>query len=77
MIVDFPIDHPIIFWGSIFLLFLGVGVWAMQKDAEFQSAHVCVQKHKQYNPPVYVKSGNVMVPVGGGMITVCDEWLSK
>lgn len=33
----------------------------------------CVRSHQEYQPPIYVKSGNVMVPVGGGMVDVCDE----
>lgn len=37
----------------------------------------CIRSHQEYQPPIYVKSGNVMIPVGGGTVTVCDEYGPK
>lgn len=34
----------------------------------------CVRSHQEQAPPVYVRSGNVLIPVPGGMHTVCDEY---
>lgn len=34
----------------------------------------CVRSHQEQVPPTYVKSGNVLIPVGGGTRTVCDEY---
>lgn len=33
----------------------------------------CLHSHQEYSPPIYIKSGSVMVPVGGGMHDVCDK----
>ena len=34
----------------------------------------CIESHTEYQPPTYIKSGNVLVPVGGGNVEVCDEY---
>jgi hypothetical protein len=34
----------------------------------------CIKSHQEYQPPIYIKVGNVMVPSGGGYHTVCDEY---
>lgn len=34
----------------------------------------CVATERQYVAPTYVQSGNVMIPVGGGMQDVCVRW---
>lgn len=65
--------------GTLALLFV-LGLWAMIYDANsphFQlkkSDWRCTQEHTEVSAPTYVKSGDVMVPVGGGSRQVCDQW---
>lgn len=35
---------------------------------------VCTHETQVYNPPIYIKVGNVMVPSGGGWSQECDSW---
>lgn len=37
----------------------------------------CVEFESQYQPPTYIQSGNVLVPVGGGYEDVCVKWEPK
>lgn len=83
-LLDWIFDHL----GAAFILLLmailAIGavvlVWAM--IVSFNSPHFslkksdwrCTQSHIEHTPPTYVKSGDIMVPVGGGPSTVCDQW---
>lgn len=33
----------------------------------------CIKSHTEQRPPIYIKSGNVLVPVDQS-VTVCDEY---
>ena len=50
---------------------LGIHDWSKHRH------ETCTSSHQEYVPPTYVKSGNVLVPVGGGMENVCDHWVKK
>ena len=42
-----------------------------------KSDWACTAEYIHEAPPTYVKSGNVMIPVGGGAIHTCTQYNSK
>jgi hypothetical protein len=75
-------DSPVVaFFG--FLIVLGIcAVMAMGIWDEVNSDHYSISKNSwdctawvgHYNAPTYVKSGNVMVPIGGGETKECTQY---
>lgn len=71
--MDWIVDHL----GLVLVgLFMAVGLviwWAIQSESDAKAACIeegraWVKTGQHYQPPTYVKSGNVRVPVGGGMV---------
>ena len=74
---DYFYDHagPIAI-GFLLVVLLGTCIYGIQQFL-YEQTHVCVSAHIEMTYPTYVKSGNVMIPVGGGPVNVCDEWRNK
>lgn len=58
------------------VILLGTCIYCVQQFI-YEQNHICVSAHVEMTYPTYIKSGNVMIPVGGGPANVCDEWRNK